>query len=374
MSQQASNVATGLLDWFVVHARDLPWRHCRDAYGIWVSEVMLQQTQVQTVIPYWQRWMRELPTVAALANVPESQLLKLWEGLGYYSRARNLQKAAQLVNARHGGTVPSTTAELMDLPGVGPYTAGAIASLAFNQPEPLVDGNVARVIARLRMVEGDPREPDTKTTLWSLATQLVHATGKLRSVSSTPLACGRFSILNQALMELGATVCTPRTPSCDQCPIRNSCQAFASGAVERFPALAPRVKATRLRYAVAVLHRSGKWFLRQRGAGDVNHGLWEFPQLELPPRPSNPVRKIAEWLDIPENSLHPLPRIRHAITRYQITLEVYEASVLKTPASLGQGHWLSAREIEALAMTSAHRKIATRALEGSTERHLSPKT
>ena len=360
--KEASAVAKGLLEWFVVHARNLPWRQSRDAYGIWVSEVMLQQTQVQTVIPYWQRWMQELPTIEALATVPERQLLKLWEGLGYYSRARNLQKAAQLLNARQGGVIPSTTAELVALPGVGPYTAGAIASLAYNQPEPLVDGNVARVLARLRMVEGDPREPEAKSILWSLATQLVKATGELRIVPSTPLACGRFSILNQALMELGATICTPRSPSCDQCPIRQCCQAFACGTVDRFPALSPRVKATRLRYAVAVLQRSGRWWLRQRGAGDVNHGLWEFPQLELSSRPSDTVRKVAEWLELPEKALHPLPRIRHAITRYQITLEVFEASVLKAPVSLGEGHWLSAGEIDALALTSAHRKIARNAV------------
>ena len=360
---EATEVASGLLAWFVLHARDLPWRHSRDAYGIWVSEVMLQQTQVQTVIPYWHRWMRQLSTIGDLANAPEEQLLKLWEGLGYYSRARNLQKAARVVTDTHGGNVPSTIADLLGLPGVGPYTAGAIASLAYNQPEPLVDGNVARVLTRLRMIEGDPREPETKATLWSIATQLIKATGKLHSVPSTPLARGRFSILNQALMELGATVCTSRAPSCDQCPIRKSCQAFASGAVERFPALAPRVKATRLRYAVVVLQRSGKWFLRQRGAGDVNHGLWEFPQLELRLRPANPVRQVAEWLDITPKSLHPLPRVRHAITRYQITLEVFQASVDKTPVALGDGQWLTTREIEALALTSAHRKIALNAIE-----------
>lgn len=333
---------------------------------------MLQQTQVQTVIPYWQRWMRDLPTVAALATVAEGQLLKLWEGLGYYSRARNLQKAAQWVNEKHRGFVPSTTSELMELPGVGPYTAGAIASLAYNQPEPLVDGNVARVLARVRMVEGDPREPDTKSGLWSLATQLIDATGELLSVPSTPLACGRFSILNQALMELGATVCTPRVPACDRCPVQKNCKAFATGSVERFPAIAPRVKATRLRYAVAVLNRSGKWFLWQRGPGDVNHGLWEFPQLQIPAKPLDPIGRVAEWLHLPEKVLRPLPRVRHAITRYQITLEVFEASVPKTPVSLENGKWLSSREIEALAMTSAHRKIAMRALGDSVGRHASP--
>lgn len=354
---------TSLLSWFAANGRDLPWRHSRDPYAIWVSEVMLQQTQVQTVIPYWERWMQELPNLAALAAISEARLLKLWEGLGYYSRARNLQRAARAVVENHSGAVPSHRDQLLELSGVGPYTAGAIASLAFNQPEPLIDGNVARVLARIHQVPGDPRDPEPRQRLWKLASQWMEAVEALDSSPSTPLAAGRFSAWNQALMELGATVCIPRNPACTRCPVAFACHAHQTDTVDGFPQTTPRPIVTLLRYAVVVLRRSGKWWMRQRGPNDVNAGLWEFPQLELANSESDPVIVAAQKLGVPETLFSRLPRIRHAITRYRITLEVLMAPVRTVPDSLGVGVWITPLESQKLALTSAHRKIARNAAE-----------
>ena len=221
--EKASWLVHALLDWFATAARDLPWRRTTNAYAVWVSEIMLQQTQVKTVWPFWERWMRELPTVAALAAARPERVLKLWEGLGYYTRARNLQRAAQLIVARPGGEFPTQFDEMLALPGIGRYTAGAIGSIAFNQPAPILDGNVMRVLTRLFALTGNPREKETNARLWQLAEQLVRAAAAVDFKSQIsnlkfPLA-GPCSALNQALMELGALVCTPRSPQCPRCPL-----------------------------------------------------------------------------------------------------------------------------------------------------------
>src|SRR5690349_4448454 len=195
-------IVQALLAWFAANARELPWRRTKDPYAIHVSEIMLQQTQVKTVIPYWERWMRELPTIEALAKAKPDRVLKLWEGLGYYSRARNLQKAAQLILAGHDGVFPGDLEKILGLPGIGPYTAGAISSIAFGLPAPIVDGNVTRVLARYLGIRGDPKSRETKNALWEAAGRLVNAAHDLN-------ACGDF---NEALMELGATVCLPHQP------------------------------------------------------------------------------------------------------------------------------------------------------------------
>src|SRR5258707_674998 len=232
-----------LLNWFSTNARDLPWRRTRDPYAIWVSEIMLQQTQVKTVIPFWSRWMRELPTIEAAAKAPSSKIHKLWEGLGYYTRVRNLQKAAQIIVEKHGGKFPENFDEVLALPGIGRYTAGAICSIAFNQPTPILDGNVIRVLARLFGIKGDPREKKTNAKLWRIAQHLVNsvqhkfrssrrkeahsAFGRqdqslLTSAATTPNNC---SHLNQSLMELGALICTPKNPRCSDCPLKSKCVA-----------------------------------------------------------------------------------------------------------------------------------------------------
>ncbi|MEK7706965.1 MAG: A/G-specific adenine glycosylase, partial [Verrucomicrobiota bacterium] len=242
-------LVTPLLSWFSTNARDLPWRRTRDPYGIWVSEIMLQQTQVKTVIPYWERWMRELPTVHAAAKASPAKLHKLWEGLGYYTRVRNLQRAAQQIITPHAPfsksrrrrgnesqtakkletshvvsyKFPENFDDILALPGIGRYTAGAIASMAFNQPHSILDGNVIRVLTRLFGIATNPREKKTNAQLWRIAEELVvHATRNTQHVA----AC---SHLNQSLMELGALICTPRSPNCPACPAQKLCVAFREG-------------------------------------------------------------------------------------------------------------------------------------------------
>src|SRR6185503_9991928 len=220
------NVADALVGWYRGARRDLPWRRTRDPYAIWVSEVMLQQTRVTVVVPYWQRWMARFPSPAALAGAPLDDVLAAWSGLGYYGRARNLHRGAREVVARYGGRLPDSAGELRTLPGIGRYTAGAIASMAFDRQEPLVDGNVARVLARVFAVEEDVKSAAGQNRLWQLAADLVP--------SEAP---GDF---NQALMELGATLCAPAAPRCAGCPLAADCRAHREGRTDELPRLPAR--------------------------------------------------------------------------------------------------------------------------------------
>ncbi|MBX7101901.1 MAG: A/G-specific adenine glycosylase, partial [Myxococcaceae bacterium] len=256
-----------LLRWFDRHRRDLPWRRTSDPYAIWLSEVMLQQTQVDRVVGYWQRFLDELPTVKALANAELAQVLKLWSGLGYYSRARNLHKAAKAVVAEHGGKFPRTAEALGELPGFGRYTAGAVASIAFGQAAPIVDGNVARVFARVFEIEGLPGVPAREAALWAHAEQLVGGE--------------RPGDFNQALMELGALVCTPKSPTCLLCPLHAVCRARRTGRVDELPPARPRAARKQLTLAVAVARRERTLLLGQRAEGGLFGGLWELPSAEI---------------------------------------------------------------------------------------------
>ena len=258
-----------LLDWFSANARDLPWRRTRDPYAIWVSEIMLQQTQVKTVIPFWNRWLRELPTIKSAAKAPSAKIHKLWEGLGYYTRVRNLQKAAQAIVEKHGGKFPENFNDVLALPGIGRYTAGAICSIAFNQPTPILDGNVIRVLTRIFSNAENPKEKKTNARLWQLAEELVQ---------NSKSHC---SNLNQSLMELGALICTPRNPQCLICPVKKLCVAFKENRVEELPNLGKRQAATARTFFAFVIERNGKFLVRQRPIGIVNAHLWEFPNFEI---------------------------------------------------------------------------------------------
>ncbi|MGB8955280.1 MAG: A/G-specific adenine glycosylase, partial [Tumebacillaceae bacterium] len=209
--KRAREAGARLLAWYEENKRDLPWRRTRDPYAIWVSEVMLQQTRVETVIPYWHRFLEQFPTIDALAKAPEEQVLKAWEGLGYYSRGRNLQKGAQAVQERHHGIVPDALDEMLALPGVGPYTAGAVLSIAYDRPVPAVDGNVFRVLSRIFLIEEDIMKPKTRKTFEGIAEFMIPE--------------GYAASFNQGLMELGATVCIPKNPRCALCPVREQCSA-----------------------------------------------------------------------------------------------------------------------------------------------------
>lgn len=359
-------IVANLLDWYPKNARDLPWRRTSDPYGVFVSEIMLQQTQVQTVLPYWQRWMKALPDIRSLAQASPEKIHKLWEGLGYYTRVRNLQKAAQIILHEHGGRFPECYEQVLALPGVGRYTAGAICSIAFNQPAPILDGNVMRVLARLYAIEGNPRDKATNAQFWQLAEELVQA--------AAPRNC---SHLNQSLMELGALVCTPKQPRCLLCPVAELCQARRQNRVEELPHAAPRPSPTARRFAAFVLSHKARFLVQQRPAGIVNAHLWEFPNIELPVSAngalSNKTAALSEKalqaaahqvLGFKPTSLETLCTIKHSITRYRITLEAFR--VLSSPdipatdlpsSIVSTTRWLSLRDLAQLPFTSAHKKI-----------------
>jgi A/G-specific adenine glycosylase len=267
-------IATAVVGHYAQVQRDLPWRRTRDPYAIWVSEIMLQQTRVATVIPYWERWMARFPTVLVLADAPLDDVLAVWAGLGYYSRARNLHKGARAVDARFGGALPSRAAELREVPGIGPYTAGAIASIAFGERAPLVDGNVARVLARVFAIEHDIKSTAGSKALWAAAGELMQAL----PARAAPGA------LNQGLMELGATLCSPAQPRCLLCPLAGECAAATAGRQDELPVVAARKKESELpilaRTAVWI-EAAGELVLARRKPEGLFGGLWELPSLEL---------------------------------------------------------------------------------------------
>jgi A/G-specific adenine glycosylase len=351
-----------LLRWFTTAARDLPWRHTLDPYAIWVSEIMLQQTQVKTVIPYWERWMRELPDVAALAAAPEQRLLKLWEGLGYYTRVRNMQKAAQHIIRAHGGRFPRDFDAILELPGVGRYTAGAVASIAFNQPVPILDGNVIRVLTRLFAIAENPRDKATNEHLWQLAAQLVEAArpdASLITNHSSLLLSGSHSALNQSLMELGATICTPPNPQCQACPVRAHCVALREGRVAELPNLAPRAVTTGREFHTFVIEHDGSLLVTQRPARGVNAGLWEFPNVEVTDPRSGPADSLKKLFPLTARC-EPWCEIKHTITRYRITQRVFRVAA-NTAVELGEPfRWLPLAELLPLPFTSAHKRLIGR--------------
>ena len=256
-----------LLHWFDVNRRDLPWREARprNPYHVWVSEIMLQQTRTETVKDYFRRWMDQFPTLEALARAPEEQVLRAWQGLGYYSRARNLHKAARQVMVDYGGEMPREARTLESLPGIGAYTAGAIASMAFGQKVPAVDGNLLRVLARLYGVDQDIASTAGKKTLTGLAEVAIPA--------------DRPGDFNEALMDLGANVCIPKVPRCDQCPLRDTCQAFQENRTDQLPVKRPKAPQKEFAAACGLLVREGKFLLHKRPGKGMLASMWEFPMV-----------------------------------------------------------------------------------------------
>ncbi len=256
-----------LLAWIARSRRDLPWRRRRDPYAVWVAEIMLQQTQVATVIPYFEHWLARFPDVTALAAAPLDDVLKAWEGLGYYARGRNLHRAAQEIVARHSGRIPADRAALLALPGIGRYTAGAILSLAFGQAEPVLDGNVKRVLCRLHDIAEDPKHPAVERKLWALAAELVETASD-----------GLAGDLNEALMELGALICTPDAPDCSTCPLADCCLAHARGVEAERPVKIAKARTPHYDVTAAVIaDAAGRYLIVQRPPTGLLGGLWGFP-------------------------------------------------------------------------------------------------
>jgi A/G-specific adenine glycosylase len=371
-SVKAPALVQSLLSWFAKNARDLPWRRTHDPYAIWVSEIMLQQTQVKTVIPFWERWMREMPAIDVLANAPSEKIHKLWEGLGYYTRVRNLQKAAQHIVQNHSGKFPTNFNDVLALPGIGPYTAGAICSIAFNQPTPIVDGNVIRVLTRVFGIRAEVRDKEVNARLWELA-QLFVNTAQSKGSPVTrhdTMQFGACSALNQSLMELGATVCTPAQPRCTECPVNRRCLARKLALIESIPNLGKRVAPTQRRFIACVVERNGHILVRQRPAGVVNAHLWEFPNTEvslksLPPKCR---AQIESELGCVLEHFTPLTEVKHSITRYRISLQAFSGTLNGAMPRSEVGQWFSHAELEKLPFTSAHRRVlqAARQIAAST--------
>lgn len=311
-----------LLRWYTEHHRPLPWRTRPEPYWIWLSEIMAQQTRIDTMLAYWTRFTTQWPTVQQLAAAPLDEVLAAWSGLGYYTRARNLHAAAQQIAAQGG--FPRQVDALRALPGVGEYTAGAIASIAFGIPTPVVDGNVERVLCRYFGLEEDPRQPAARRALWARAAALVPAE--------------RPGDHNQALMELGATVCTPRRPRCACCPIAEGCAARASGSPERLPNKPRTQRSPEVRGVCAAVHTPEGVLLAQRPPEGLLGGLWELPGAELAPGEEEPaalVRAFAERLGLRATPLARAGQVRHIFTHRKLTLGVWIARAEGSPAPLG---------------------------------------
>jgi len=342
-------IRAALLGWFRKNRRDLPWRRTQDPYLIWVSEIMLQQTQVKTVTPYYRRWAKSFPSVQVLARAPESRVLKHWEGLGYYSRARNLHRAAKIVVEQFRGEVPDTMESITGLPGIGRYTAGAILSIAFQKPVPVLDGNVKRVLARLFCLPENGASAASQNRLWQTAERLLPKRG-----------AGDF---NQALMELGATVCGARNPVCPSCPLQSLCQAQTQNLQHRFPPrkTAPPVK--KIEVSAGVIRRGGKIFIQQRPLGGLMGGLWEFPGGKRKTNESPDAclrREIREELGVDIVVREKLMTVKHSYTQFRVTLHVYRCRLPSgriRATCCEQWKWVEARQLAAFAFPAANVKI-----------------
>ncbi len=341
-------IRTALLRWYLQAHRDLPWRRTADPYAILASELMLQQTQVGTVIPYYERFLKLFPTPADLARASMDRVLKAWEGLGYYARARNFKRLAEVVVERHGGAIPSAVEELMALPGVGRSTAGAVASLAFGNREAILDGNAKRVLARLFAVRGDPYAPDIQRTLWQL--------------SADCLSPSRPADFNQAIMELGATVCLSRQPACPACPLRGVCLAFAEGLQDVLPEKRARKAVPHHDIAVGILVRYDKIYIQRRPDDGLLGGLWELPggkrergeTLEACVR-----REVLEETGLTAEVYGRLALVRHAYSHFKVTLHPFlcrSSGAARTPPALPH-RWVSVRSLHRYAFPTANKKI-----------------
>ncbi len=344
-----------LLAWFDQNAAELPWRGLRDPYRIWLSEIMLQQTQIETVVPYYKRFLQKYPSIQDLATAPLDDVLKLWEGLGYYSRARNLHKTARIVSDELGGQFPQSADELMRLPGIGAYTAGAIASIAYNQPTPVLDGNVIRVFARCIDLDEDVTQTTVKNRLWALATDWVPDQ--------------RPGDYNQALMELGQTICRPRNPACADCPVRSGCAAYEQGTQHERPVKKKKAPTPHYDVAAGIIHDDqGRLLIAQRPADGLLGGLWEFPggkQESGETMAECLKRELREELAIEVEVAGLFVRVKHAFTHFRITLHAHtcryagatppytEPQLLEAQAIA----WVTLDEIDAYSFGKADRMV-----------------
>ena len=342
---------TRMLAWFRAHQRDLPWRRSRDPFRIWVAEVMLQQTRIAAVMPYYQRFLARFPTVQSLARAHEVAVLKLWSGLGYYSRARNLHRAAKIIVAQHNGQFPRYLDAALALPGIGAYTAAAVLSIAYDVPLAVLDGNVARVLARIKAIRGDLRTPKNWRALTTAAQNFLasHAPGDW----------------NQSLMELGEVICTPQSPRCAECPVARQCRAYAQGLTGEIPAPRRKRAPIHIKIAAAILRdpRGRTLLVQDPGAHDtvLFSRMWQFPAIEIKRDAKAELEAhVRATLAITKISLEELPAARHGVTFRNITLLPFLARVSEIP-KLPRTRILALKNVSKLPISSATRKIAAAA-------------
>lgn len=337
-----------LISWFKSEQRDLPWRKDKEPYKVWVSEIMLQQTRVDTVIPYFNRFMEWFPTLDAFANAEEEKILKAWEGLGYYSRVRNLHSAAKEVREKYNGKVPDTAETISKLKGIGPYTSGAILSIAYGIPEPAVDGNVMRVLSRILLIRADIAKPSSRKIF----------EGAVRSLISEEDP----SSFNQALMELGALICTPTSPSCLLCPVREYCAAFLEGVQEELPIKSKKVKQKNVQLAaILATNEEGKLLIHKRPNEGLLANLWEFPNVEIT-HPIQTEKDKLEYLLEQHLHIHVKPRrlineMEHVFSHLIWNIYVFTGKMTNNPPTSDEWKLVSIEEIEQFAFPVPHQKM-----------------
>jgi A/G-specific adenine glycosylase len=349
-----------LLAWYRQNARDLPWRRTRDPYHIWISEIMLQQTTVATVRGYFERFLERFPTISDLASAREEEVLHLWQGLGYYRRARHLHRAAQIIVRDFGGQFPTDPDEIRALPGLGKYTANAIACFALNQPLPIIEANTRRLWTRLTAAAGNPAKPPLETSLWQLAQDV--------------LPKREFADFNQGVMDLGSMICTPKSPACDKCPLAAFCVAHQTSTEDQFPQLAPRRAFVDVEHVTVLLwdKEKNQLLVTQRPDDGPWAGLWEFPRVEKmgdEEYASAASRALKSFTDQSFRIHSVVMTLRHGIMHYKVTLTCFEAELLQSipsKATKPSGiRWVSPKDLLTLPFSSPQRRIIARILKHS---------
>lgn len=348
--KNTTDLAARLLKWYAANRRTFPWREDPQPYTVWVSEIMAQQTRLETMLPYFREWMARFPTIRALASADQQEVLNLWEGLGYYTRARNLHKAARAVVEKHGGALPETAAELKKLPGIGRYTAGAIASIAFGADEAVVDGNVKRVLGRVFTLSEAVNTPPGEKRVWEIA--------------EAHLPAGQAGDYNQALMDLGSLVCLPRQPRCSVCPLVDVCKAAKSGQQEDFPVKQKAPKVPHHTVTAAVMEQDGHVLIAQRAQDQLLGGMWEFPggKQETGESLENCLkREIKEELGVTIEVGAKVGVYRHAYTHFRVTLHAFECRLMGGTPCLNDHQataWVQLEDLDAYPMGKIDRQIA----------------